>query len=166
MSSISIRRATRSDLPELASLLIHAFSPGVWSRYLFPPHLRVKPGDGDELDFRLHMLSSKFESPGREHVCATVRQPGEEKEVIVGWAQWIDSGRQTGLDDEQKNKEKVEIEAESGLGIHMPGLDKDALSRLTKEGGLLEKRLEEYLGERGTYQSRRESLLSLPHDPP
>lgn len=166
MSSISIRRATRSDLPEMASLLINAFAPGPWSRYLFPPHLRVKPGNGDELDFRLHMLSSKFDSPGREHVCATVRQPGEEKEVLVGWAQWIDSKGQADLDEEQRKKKEGEMEAEPGLGAHIPSLDKDALSRLTKEGGLLEKRLAEYLGERGTTHSCCESLLSLLHDLP
>lgn len=156
---MSIRRATRSNLPEMASLLINAFAPGPWSRYLFPPHLRVKPGDGDELDFRLHMLSSKFDSPGREHVCATVRQSGEEKEVLVGWAQWIDSEGQADLDEEQRKKKEGEMEAEPGLGAHIPGLDKDALSRLTKEGGLLEKRLVEYLGERGTTHSRLLKLL-------
>lgn len=156
MSPNSLRRATPSDLPQMASLLISAFSPGPWSRYLFPPHLRVRPGDADELEYRLHVLSSKFDSPGREHVCATVRHPGEEKEDIVGWAQWIDSEGRTGLDEEEKKKKKGEMEAEPGSGAHMAGLDKEALRRLTKEGELLEKRLEEYLGEGGTKRSRRE----------
>ncbi|ROW01861.1 hypothetical protein VMCG_05565 [Cytospora schulzeri] len=155
---ITIRRADPSDLPQMASVLIRAFSPGPWSRYLFPPHLRVKPGNADEFDFRLHMLSSKFGSPGREHVCATIQYPGEEKEVVVGWAQWIDPEGQMGL-DEEKTWKKAGKEGDSA--VNMAGLDREALGRLTREGELLEKRLEEYLGEDGTKQSRLLNLLLI-----
>ncbi|KUI59798.1 hypothetical protein VP1G_07019 [Cytospora mali] len=156
MSSITLRSATPSDIPRMASLIIDSFSAGPWGRFLFPPHLRVKPERGDEFDFRLHKLASMFDSPGREHVCATIRQPGEEEDeaVVVGWAQWIDSEGDMGP-EEQKEAGK-----EGGSGAHIvPGLDKEALARLTREGEFLEKRIKEYLVERGTNNARLLNLL-------
>lgn len=151
MSTITIRSATPSDLPQMAALLIHAFSPGPWSRHLFPLHLRVGPGDADELDFRLHQLSSRFESSGWEHVCATIQHPGGEKgDVVVGWAQWFDSRGKMGRDGK-----------EGEPGAPVAGLDREALARLTREGEVLEKRLAECLGKEGTNDSRREFLFSL-----
>ncbi|KUI70714.1 hypothetical protein VM1G_06358 [Cytospora mali] len=155
MSSITLRSAAPSDLPRMASLIIDSFSAGPWGRFLFPPHLRVKPGRGDEFDFRLHKLASTFDSPGREHVCATIRQPGDEGEgVVVGWAQWIDSEGDLG----PKEKREAGKEGESGAHI-VPGLDKEALARLTAEGELLEERIKDYLGERGTNNARLLNLL-------
>ncbi|KAL1873146.1 hypothetical protein Daus18300_003965 [Diaporthe australafricana] len=129
-SAITIRRATRAELPRMARILLDAFASGPWGQSLFPPHLKVKPGDGDQFDWRLSMMSSAFDSPGREHVVAC--EAGEE---AVGWAQWVDSG----ADLEGKTSAEVKDEASP------PGLDTEALGRLGREGRYLEKRCDEYL---------------------
>lgn len=179
MSSVTIRPATPTDLPRMAALLIQAFSPGPWGRHLFPPELRVQPGGADELAFRLRQLTSRFHQPGSQHVCAVSvvgnsgaggkfkmnemgegeEEEGDEGEVVVGWAQWIDgAGGQKGL-NEDGAEDRKEKEKETA---HDPGLDRAALDMLAREGDAVERRLEAYLGEEGTTNTRRELFLSSP----
>lgn len=153
-SAITLRRATRADLPRMARILLDAFASGPWGQSLFPPHLKVKPGDGDQFDWRLSSMSSVFESPGREHVVACEAGEGLGEE-IVGWAEWVDSSAGPGGETSTAEKDKAEAEGELGTGP--PGLDAEALSRLRREGRCLEKRCDEYLGVERSKQLWRES---------
>lgn len=143
-STTILRRATRADLPRMARLLVDAFAPGPWGRTLFPPHLKVKPGDGDELDWRLYMISSGFDSPGRETVLACEVKAQGEEEDIVGWAQWIDlaASREGG----GPSPEEMRARMVRDLGANPAGLDGEAFDRLRSGGQQLEKSFEEVLG--------------------
>lgn len=86
-------------------------------------------------------------------------EEGDEGEVVVGWAQWIDgAGGQKGL-NEDGAEDRKEKEKETA---HDPGLDRAALDMLAREGDAVERRLEAYLGEEGTTNTRRE-LFSSPY---
>ncbi|KAK2602868.1 hypothetical protein N8I77_009370 [Diaporthe amygdali] len=153
-STIILRRATKADLPRMVRILLDAFSPGPWGRRLFPPHLKVKPGDGDEYAWRLYMISSVFDNQGCENVLACEGGQGQRDEDIVGWAQWVDSNADPngGMSLEEK-KTKMERE----LGANPAGLDTEAFETLSREGLRLETRGDEYLG---TERSKNSWLLS------
>lgn len=158
-STITLRRATRADLPRMVRILLDAFTPGPWRRTLFPPHLQVKPGDADEFDWRLYMISVGLDGPGRDTVLAC-KAGGEAEagEEIVGWAQWVDlaaSSRAGG----GISREEMNARLERELGGSPPGLDKEALERLSAQGRLLEKSFGEFLGTERSEQSLRESHL-------
>ncbi|KKY32446.1 putative gnat family [Diaporthe ampelina] len=144
-STTTLRRATRADLPRMVRILLDAYAPGPWGRCIFPPHLKVKPGDGDEFDWRLYMVSAGLDSPGRDTILACEGgEEEEEEEEIVGWAQWIDlvaSSRGGGA-----SREDMNARLERELGASPAGLDKEALERLSAEGRLLEKSFGEFLG--------------------
>lgn len=133
----TLRRATRADLPRMVRILLDAFAGGPWGRHVCPPHLKVKPGDSDEFDWRMHALSSGLETPGRETVLAC---QGEE---VVGWAQWTDLGAAAGAGPPLSIDELVEREIGPGGGA---GVDREALRRLRSEGRQLERSFEEVLG--------------------
>lgn len=152
-STTILRRATRADLPRMARVLVDAFAPGPWGRTLFPPHLKVKPGDGDEFDWRLYMISSSFDSPGRETVLAC--QVEAHTEEIVGWAQWIDMP--ASREGAAMSREEMKANMERHLGANPAGLDGEAFDRLRSGGEQLEKSFEEVLGTERSNASWRES---------
>ncbi|POS77111.1 hypothetical protein DHEL01_v204488 [Diaporthe helianthi] len=145
----TIRRATRADLPLMARMLVDAFAPGPWGRFLFPGHLRVTPGDEDEVAWRQHTLAEGLDSPARDTVLACQGQGDGE---IVGWSQWIDLAALTkGSGGGGLNPEEMKVKTDdrdSGLarGPNPPGLDLDALNTLRTEGQELEKKFKEFLG--------------------
>lgn len=144
----TLRRATKADLPRMVRILLDAFGPGPWGRFLFPPHLKVKPGDGDEFDWRLYMISTGLESPGRDTILACA------EEEIVGWAQWIDmsAAAKGGM-----SPEVARARMERDLGPNPAGLDAGALDTLQREGQQLEGSFEEFLGPERSKASWRES---------
>lgn len=152
----TLRRATRADLPRMVRILLDAFAGGPWGRHVCPPHLRVKPGDGDEYDWRLHALSSGLDKPGRETVLACQEGPGaeQEEEVIVGWAQWTDLGAAGAAGPPLSIEELVEREIGPGGGA---GVDREALLRLRREGRELEGSFGEVLGAERAAESWSES---------
>lgn len=127
----------------MTRILIDAFAQGPWDRYVCPPHLKVKPGDGDVFDWRMHTLSSTLESPGRDTVLAC-RETEQEGEEIVGWAQWLDLSAGTRTGGTIPGEARAMMERE--LGPSAAAIDKEALSRLRREGLQLEESFEEYLG--------------------
>lgn len=153
----TLRRATKADLPRMVRILLDAYGPGPWGRFLFPPHLKVKPGDGDEFDWRLYMISMGLESPGRDTVLACAE--GEEEE-IVGWAQWIDmsAAAKGGM-----SPEVARARMERDMGPNPAGLDAGALSTLQREGQHLEGSFEEFLGPERSKASWRESHPAMLH---
>lgn len=153
-STTILRRATRTDLPRMVRILLDAFAPGPWGRTLFPPHLKVKPGDGDEFDWRLYMISSGFDSPGRETFLAC--EVEAQREQIVGWAQWIDlpATRKGG----GMSREEMKAKMVRDLGANPAGLDGEAFERLGSGGQQLEKSFDESLGIERSSASWRESV--------
>lgn len=152
-TSTTLRRATRADLPRMTRILIDAFAQGPWDRYVCPPHLRVKPGDSDVFDWRMHTLSSTLESPGRDTILAC-RGAETEGEEIVGWAQWLDLGAGTRVGGTIPEEARAMMERE--LGPSAAAIDKEALSRLRREGLQLEESFEEFLGAERSKVSWRE----------
>ncbi|KAK7697456.1 hypothetical protein SLS64_013537 [Diaporthe eres] len=142
-STTILRRATKADLPRMVHVLLDAFASGPWGPTLFPPHLKVKPGDGDEFDWRLYMISSGFDSSGRETVVACC-QVEAQREEIVGWAQWIDlpASREEG----GMSREEMKAKMVRDLGANPAGLDGEAFERLRSGGQQLEKSFDEFLG--------------------
>lgn len=155
----TLRRATKADLPRMVRILLDAFSPGPWGRFLFPPHLKVRPGDGDEFDWRLYMISMGLESPGRDTVLACAEGEAGEEE-IVGWAQWIDmsAAAKGGM-----SPEVARARMERDLGPNPAGLDAGALATLQREGQHLEGSFEEFLGSERSKASWRESHPAILH---
>lgn len=156
----TLRRATKADLPRMVRILLDAFGPGPWGRFLFPPHLKVKPGDGDEFDLRLYMISMGLESPGRDTVLACAEGEAEAGEEIVGWAQWIDmsAAAKGGM-----SSEVAKARMERDLGPNPAGLDAGALDTLQREGQQLEGSFEEFLGSERSKASWRESHPGISH---
>lgn len=150
-ATITLRRATRADLPRITRMLVDAFAPGPWGRFLFPEHLRVNPGDRDEVAWRQYTLEAGFDSPARDTVLAC---QGDE---TVGWAQWIDvaAPKGSGL-----NPEEMKAKMDRDLGPNPPGLDSAALDTLRTGGQELEKKFEEFLGAERAGASLRESTRS------
>lgn len=131
----------------MTRILLDAFASGPWDQYVCPPHLKVKPGDGDVFDWRMHTLSSTLESPGRDTVLACRGGAGAEGEEIVGWAQWLDLGASTGAGGSSSPEEAQATAA----------IDKEALGRLRREGLQLEESLGDFLGAERSKKSWRES---------
>lgn len=75
----------------------------------------------------------------------------------MGWAQWVDTEGRVGLDEEKEEKMRRRADGEEGAYALVAGLDREAMGVLAREGEVVERRLEEYLGEEGTINSRRES---------
>lgn len=155
---ITLRRATNADLPRMTRILVDAFAQGPWGRFLFPPHLKVNPGDADELAWRQYTIASGLDSPARDTVVACQEGlGGNGEEEIVGWAQWIDlaAPKGSGL-----NPEEMKAKMDRDLGPNPAGLDTAALDTLRSEGQQLEKSFEEFLGTERAKASLRE-LFSL-----
>lgn len=141
---ITLRRATNADLPRLTRILVDAFAQGPWGRFLFPPHLKVNPGDHDEFAWRQYTIASGLDSPARETVVACQEGLGENgEEEIVGWAQWIDlaAPKGSGL-----NPDEMKAKMDRDLGPNPAGLDTVALDTLRSEGQQLERSFEQFLG--------------------
>ena len=155
--STTLRRATKADLPRMTRLLVDAYAPGPWGRFLFPPHLKVKPGDGDEVAWRLYTITAGLDSPARDTVLAC-QAGGDGEEILVGWAQWIDlaAPKGSGL-----NPEEMKARMDRDLGPNPAGLDSAALDTLRSEGQQLEKRFEEVLGAGRANASLREQFPCL-----
>lgn len=151
-ATITLRRATNADLPRMTRILVDAFASGPWGQFLFPPHLKVNPGDGDEFAWRQYTIASGLESPARDTIVAC--QDGEEE--IVGWAQWIDSAAPKGSG---LNPEEMKAKMDRDLGPNPAGLDTAALDTLRSEGQQLEKSFEEFLGTERANKSFREPFL-------
>jgi hypothetical protein len=170
---VTLRRATNADLPRMTRLLVDAYAPGPWGRFLFPDHLKVKPRDGDEVAWRLYTIAAGLDSPARDTVlaCQQVKKKkqqqqqqlgadgdgdggGEEPaERILGWAQWIDlaAPKGSGL-----NPDEMKAKMDRDLGPSPAGLDSAALDTLRREGQQLEKSFEEFLGPERAGASLRE----------
>ena len=157
---ITLRRATKADLPRMTRVLVDAYAPGPWGRFLFPPHLKVKPGDGDELAWRQYTISSGLDSPAWDTVlaCSTEGQGQGKGEDIVGWAQWTDltAPKGSGL-----NPEEMKAKTGTNLRSGPAGLDVEHLDTLRREGQQLEESFDKFLGADRAKTSWREQLSLL-----
>lgn len=155
----TLRRATRADMPRMVRILLDAFAPGPWGRHVCPPHLRVKPGDGDEYEWRMYMLASGLDSPGRETLVACQGSGAQGSEEIVGWSQWIDlraSARAGAL-----SFEETHARMQRDLGPSAAAIDRQALDTMRREGEELEKSFDEVLGAERSKNSWRESRFAM-----
>lgn len=154
MSKIHLRPATPADLPRMINILIASFAPGPWSRALFPSHLRTRPGDADETDWRLRVTAAQLNSPGHRHILAVVNSqtlssssstPLQEEQTILGWAHWVDASRDP---KSSFTPEEKRIDTERIWGsASPPGLDKAALEDMIRQGEQIEKPLQAVLNE-------------------
>ncbi|KAF3771133.1 hypothetical protein M406DRAFT_32690 [Cryphonectria parasitica EP155] len=143
---LHLRPATPADVPRMIEIFIAAFSPGPWSALLFPPNQRTRPGQADETEWRVRVFRAQLEKPGHHHVLA-VQQQGEQdskQEVVVGWANWLDTARDTtvGMTPEEK---RADLEKTWG-SASPPGLDRTAWEEMGRQGEVVNEMAREALG--------------------
>lgn len=135
-----IRYARKDEFPTMAQLSVAAFrhSGRQVNAALFPEHLRVNPGDSDEVDFSASNMARNFENKNHHYIVVV-----DGQDSILGWAEWI-SGEDPVVDMTPEEREKNRAERIARLP---KSLDLQAAQRLGLEAGELSKRLKETLGE-------------------
>lgn len=90
-STIRLRPATKADVPSIASIGLAAFGSNRTHSVLWPAKLRILPGDGDQLAWRIARLESAMDSPQAGSYCivAVVDDASSGKEAVVGCAEWV-----------------------------------------------------------------------------
>lgn len=63
---IRLREARREDIPVLIPMLLNAFRGRAMNEAFFPEHLRVRPGDEDQVAFRAGGMETRFAARNRE----------------------------------------------------------------------------------------------------
>lgn len=111
---------------------------------LFPEHLRVNPGDTDEVEFSVRNMTRTFDSRNRHYIVAA----DDEQDTIMGWAEWT-----SGEDPiEEMTPEEQEKKRAEGIARLPKSFDLQAAQQLGREAQELDKRLKQALGEEG-YQN-------------
>ncbi|KAK2601384.1 hypothetical protein N8I77_010839 [Diaporthe amygdali] len=153
---IHVRYARQDELPAMAQLSITAFrqSGREVNAALFPEHLRVNPGDADEIEFSVKNMARTFDNKSRHYVVAV-----DEQDTIMGWAEWT-SGDEPVVEMTPEEREKKRAE---GISRLPRSFDLQAAERLGREADELSKSLKEALGEEH-YQNSW-SLNSVAVDP-
>lgn len=135
-----VRYARHDELPAMAQLSITSFrhSGRQVNAALFPEHLRINPGDIDEVDFSVKNMARNFENKNHHYIVAV-----DEQDTIMGWAEWI-SGEDPVVEMTPDEREKKRAE---NLARLPKSLDLQAAERLGKEAEELSIKLKEALGE-------------------
>ncbi|KAG8157282.1 hypothetical protein KVR01_012990 [Diaporthe batatas] len=154
--NLKIRYARKNELPTMAQLSVTAFrhSGRQVNAALFPQHLRINPGDSDEIDFSASTMAMNFEKKNHHYIVVA-----DEQEGILGWAEWT-SGEDPAVDITPEEREKKRAE---GIARLPKSMDLQAAQKLGQEAADLSKRLKEALGE-DQYQNSW-SLSSVVVDP-
>lgn len=135
-SPLQVRKAHPSEIPIITQLQINAFRGRALNDALFPEHLRVSPGDQDELAHRIRGLERVFANPNRHHLVCV-----DENDIIMGYAEWS-SG-------EDPIWEVTEEERAARLARAPKSLDLEAAERIGREAAVLERTLKTALGDEG-----------------
>lgn len=137
---LKIRCARKEEFPTMARLSVAAFrhSGRQVNAALFPEHLRVNPGDSDEVKLSVGDMHRNSEKNNHHFIVVA-----DEQDIIMGWADWI-CGEDPVLDMTQEQREIKRAERIARLPRSM---DLQAAQRLGREAGELSKRLREALGE-------------------
>ncbi|KAJ6781709.1 hypothetical protein PWT90_05714 [Aphanocladium album] len=85
--TISIRKAVAADIPAMGALDVAGYRNSPFRCAMFPPERRVKPGDGDGLEWFARGATRALESATTHYIVA-VEDLGSPSEVIVGMAVW------------------------------------------------------------------------------
>ncbi|KAF3010331.1 hypothetical protein E8E14_007775 [Neopestalotiopsis sp. 37M] len=142
---ITIRRATREDIPKLVQVLYRAFGTNNLFAALWPEslkHLRVLPGHGDHFAWRTARLEENFQDmkPWTHFIVAVQQMPtGEER--LLGSAEWMAPPAEaegTADKDAMEKDRKREYPA---------GMDQAAMRESEAVNKAFEQSLEQALGE-------------------
>lgn len=152
--SFNVRYARKDELTAMAQLSITAFrqSGRQVNAALFPEHLRVNPGDTDEIDFSVRNMVRTFDYKNRHYIVVV-----DEQDTIMGWAEWT-SGEDAIVDMTPEEREKKRAE---GIARLPKSFDLDAAGRLGQDAEALSKRLREALSEEGYRNSWSRSNVTL-----
>lgn len=152
--SFNIRYARKDELTAMAQLSITAFrhSGRQVNAALFPEHLRVNPGDTDEVDFSVRNMVRTFDYKNRHYIVVV-----DEQDTIMGWAEWI-SGEDPIVEMTPEEREKKKAE---GIARLPKSFDLEAAQRLGQEAETLSERLREALGKEGYRNSWSRSNVTL-----
>lgn len=143
---LHIRYARKDELPTMAQLSVTAFrhSGRQVNAALFPEHLRVNPGDTDEIELSVRNMTRTFDYKNRHYIVAI-----DDEDTIMGWAEWT-SGEDPIV---EMTPEELEKKRAEGIARLPKSFDLEAAERLGREAGELSKKLQEALGEEAYHNS-------------
>lgn len=72
----------------MAAIEVEAFRESLYTKALFPEHLRTKPGTQDQLDWRGTRMKRGIQDPATHYIVATV-QDESGTDAIAGFAEWV-----------------------------------------------------------------------------
>lgn len=153
--TFQIRYARKDELHAMAQLSVTAFrhSGRQVNAALFPEHLRVNPGDTDEVEFSVRNMTRTFDYKNRHYIVAA----DDEQDTIMGWAEWT-----SGEDPiEEMTPEEREKKRAEGIARLPKSFDLQAAQQLGREAEELEKKLRQALGEEGYQNSWSRSSATL-----
>lgn len=154
MESSTVRYARQDELATMAQLSVTSFrhSGRQVNAALFPEHLRINPGDSDEVDFSVKNMARNLEKKNHHYIVAV-----DGQDNIMGWAEWISGGDPVvEMTPDEREKKRAE-----SLARLPKSLDLQAAERLGKEADELLKRLKEALGEEQYQNSWSRSSVTL-----
>ncbi|KAH8882621.1 acyl-CoA N-acyltransferase [Thozetella sp. PMI_491] len=140
-AKVYVRHATEDELTKLADIGSLAFKHNPQSELVFPERLRVKPGNQDEIEFRVGRWKKLLPEPTSHFLTAVEAKP-DGTEELIGMALWT-SPPEPGKEPTEEEKEKKKKEA-SNLP---PFVDREAVTKLRESMQNWETSL---LGEEGT----------------
>lgn len=83
---ISVRKAVEADIPIMAALDVAGYRNSAFRNTMFPPSLRVRPDDGDALEWFAMGAKLSLDSSSTHYVVAVERL--NEDVSVVGMAIW------------------------------------------------------------------------------
>lgn len=119
---------------------------------LFPEHLRVNPGDTDEIELSVRNMTRSFDYKNRHYVVAV-----DDEDTIMGWAEWT-SGEDPIVEMTPEEREKKRAE---GIARLPKSFDLQAAQQLGQEAEKLSEKLREALGEEVYHNSWSRSSATL-----
>ncbi|KAJ4393365.1 hypothetical protein N0V93_002573 [Gnomoniopsis smithogilvyi] len=143
-SPLHLRDARKDEMYSLIALAGRAFKGRAFSDALFPPHLQTYPNE--ELDFRAERQLRRFDKEDLHYLVVA-----DEADTPVGWAIW-----QSPSISETKPGEPEGAGAalRAALPKDLPkGLDLAVLAELEKGTEVLDKTLQDALGQDGYKQA-------------
>lgn len=105
MSSISIRKATSSDVPAMVAIDTACFQDTPFRQAMFPQDRRIKPGVQDQTDFFITQLHSATGDPNSGCIVA-IDTAHDGQETIAGYALWM-SPSPTPSKEKQEQQEET-----------------------------------------------------------